>query len=314
MKKQSQLLPVGFYDLLFDEAEENYKNVNKSLDTFLKAGHRLIKTPLVEFENSFPKQESQNYFQTVDVLSGQNLVFRNDITPQISRLLNSRLQDEKLPLKLCYSGDVLCAKSEDLYKDRQQTQVGIETIGGGEESDFETVETLLKALKEIISKSQEKELLIEFSLPDFLEIFLEELNLQNKAGIRKAIAGKDVSEVKRLAGGNAEIISKIMLSNNDLESLVKDISSQIQSQKLADEVKKAQKISHFLTKSFPEVKTCFDLFGDNECSYHSGISFDVFCGDFSYPIAKGGRYKISGDRNIDAIGATIYLNRLRRIA
>jgi ATP phosphoribosyltransferase regulatory subunit len=309
MKKK--LLPVGFYDLLFDEAETNHKNINNAISAFLKAGYRLIKTPLVEFEGGFLDKESQNYFRTVDVISGQNLVFRNDITPQILRLLNSRLQGEKLPLKICYSGDVLCAKSEDLHKDRQQTQVGIEIIGcDGEKSDFEVIETLLNALKKIINKDQQKKLLIEFSLPDFLDVFLSELSLSNKKGLKAAIAKKDISEVRKLAGKNADIINKIMLSNNDLKALVKEISSQVKSQKISDEIKRAENISKFLEKNFPEIKVCFDLFGDNEFSYHKRISFDVFCGDFSYPIAKGGRYKVE---KTDAIGATIYMNLLRKI-
>ncbi len=52
----------------------------------------------------------------------------------------------------------------------------------------------------------------------------------------------------------------------------------------------------------------------DEFSYHDGFAFNVFCGDFSYPIARGGRYKISGNgKEVDAIGATIYMNRLRKI-
>lgn len=314
MKKQS-LLPVGFYDLLFDEAEKSHNNINSALDVFLKAGYRLIKTPLVEFENSFLQQKSQNYFQTIDVISGESLVFRNDITPQISRLLGSRLQEEKLPLKLCYVGDVLCAKSEDLYKDRQQTQVGVEIIGcDAEKSNFEIIEILLKVLKKIMNKSQEKNLLIEFSLPNFLEIFLSEIEVKNKEELRKAIIQKNISAVKKLAGKNGEIISKIMLSNHDLKNLTKEVAAQIKSQKVSDEIKKAQKISDFLTKNFSEIKVCFDLFGDSEFSYHNGVAFDVFCGDFSYPIARGGRYKISSkDKEVDAIGATIYMNRLRKV-
>lgn len=318
MKKQSQLLPVGFYDLLFDEAEQNHKNINNAIDTFLKAGYRLIKTPLVEFENSFKQQNSQNYFQTIDVISGQNLVFRNDITPQISRLLNSRLQEEKLPLKICYVGDVLCAKSEDLHKDRQQTQVGVEIIGCDlEKSNFEIIETLLQTLRKLLSKKQEKSLLIEFSLPNLLEIFLTELKVKNKEELRNAISQKNISLVRELAGKNAEIINKTMLFNHDLKLMAKEISTQIKSPKISDEIKKAQKILDLLSKNYPEIKVCFDLFGD-ESSYHNDIAFDVFCGESSYPIAKGGRYKIANNAKpnnakIDAVGATIYMNRLRKI-
>lgn len=305
-----KLLPVGFYDLLFDEAEKNFKNVNNAINTFLKSGYRLIKTPLVEFEGGF----EDNYFQTVDVISGKNLAFRNDITPQISRLMNSRLSGEELPLKICYSGDVLCAKSEDLHKDRQQTQVGIEVIGcDNEKSDFEVIETLLNSLKKTLTKKQVGELLIEFSLPGFLDEFLAELKLQNKKGLKSAIIKKDISQVKKLAEKNADIINNIMLNNNNLKSLAKDVSAQVKSQKITAQIKKAQKASSFLTKNFPEIKACFDLFGDNEFSYHNGLAFDVFCSDSPYPIAKGGRYKIAGAKSIDAVGATIYMNRLNRI-
>jgi ATP phosphoribosyltransferase regulatory subunit len=309
MTKQS-LLPVGFYDLLFDEAEKNHENVNIALGAFLKAGYRLIKTPLVEFENNFCG-EAKNSFRAVDVISGQNLIFRNDITPQISRLLGTRLQNENLPLKLCYVGDVLCAKSEDLYADRQQTQVGVEVIGCDEEkSEFGIIEITLSALK----KLQVKNLLIEFSLPEFLEIFLDEIAIKERADLRDAIVRKNISAIKILAKENAEIISKIVLSNDNLKNLITEISAKTKSQKISDELKKAQNIAEFLTKNFPEVEVRFDLFGDHESSYHRGISFDIFCGDFAYAVARGGKYKIeTNGKTLDAVGATIYMNRLRKI-
>jgi ATP phosphoribosyltransferase regulatory subunit len=310
MTKQS-LLPVGFYDLLFDEAEKNHENINTVLAAFLKGGYRLIKTPLVEFEKSFSACEMKNSFRATDVISGENLIFRNDITPQISRLLNTRLQNEKLPMKLCYVGDVLCAKSEELYADRQQTQVGVEIIGCDErKSELEIIEVTLSALK----KLQVKNLLIEFCLPDFLEIFLEETRAEKKAELREAIMKKNISAIRNLAGQNAEIISKIALSNDNLENLIYDITAPIKSPKIANELAKAQKIAEFLKKNFLEIEVRFDLFGDHESSYHSKISFDIFCGDFAYSIARGGRYKINRNgQSLDAVGATIYMNRLRKV-
>ena len=310
MKKQS-LLPVGFYDLLFYEAEKNHENINTALGAFLKAGYRLIKTPLVEFENSFSVGETKNSFRTTDVISGQNLIFRNDITPQISRLLNTRLQQENLPLKLCYVGDVLCAKSEDLYADRQQTQVGVEVIGCDEKkSEFEIIEITLLALK----KLQVKNLLIEFSLPNFLDIFLDEMGVTKTTELRKAVKNKNISAIRLLGGNNAEIISKIALSNDKLENLITEIFAKIKSQKISDELQKAQKIAEFLAKNFSEVEVCFDLFGDSESTYHREIYFNIFCGDFAYSVARGGKYQIdAGGKMLDAVGSTIYMNRLRKV-
>lgn len=292
--------------MLFDEAEKNHQNINVALDSFLKAKYRLIKTPLVEFEDNFSDQ-LQNSFRTTDVISGKNLIFRNDITPQIFRVLASRLSEEKLPLKLCYVGDVLCAKNNDLYKDRQQTQVGVEIIGCDEEkSNFEIIEILLLVLE----KLQVKNLLIEFSLPNFLEIFLEEIDAKNRAELREAIGQKNLTLIKKFGGQNYQIISKIAQFNSDLEGLSAEILATIKSQKIAQEIIRAQKISQFLEQNFPQLKVCFDLFGDDQSSYHQDIMFDVFSSDFSYPIARGGRYKIN---QLNGVGATIYMNFLRKV-
>jgi hypothetical protein len=121
---------------------------------------------------------------------------------------------------------------------------------------------------------------------------------------------KNLSLIKKLAGKNGEIIKEITISSGDLESLTKKISAEIKSKKISEQLITAQKISKFLRKEFSGIKARFDLFGDHKSSYHSEISFDVFCGDFSYPIARGGRYKIN---EMNAVGATIYMNRLRKI-
>lgn len=299
-----QLLPVGFYDLLFDEAEKNRKNVNTALDVFLENKYRLVKTPLVEFEDNFEASEIGNSFRAIDVISGKNVVFRNDVTLQISRLVATRLKQEQLPLKLCYSGDVLCAKSADLHADRQQTQAGIEIIGTDcEKSEIEVISVLLAAL----NKLDAKDLLIEFSLPDFLDIFLAEIGEENSIELRAAIMQKNLTAIKDLAKNNSEIIAKIAFLNSDLAGLAKETLAKTNSTKIVEQLNKAQKIAEFLQQKFAGISTRFDLFGDHSASYHSGVSFDVFCGDFSYPIACGGRYKIN---TTDAVGATIYMNRL----
>lgn len=286
----SQLLPIGFYDLLFEEAQKNHENINQILSGFFAKEYRLIKMPLVEFEDGFSKEEIQNSFRLTDVISGKNLILRNDITSQISRLLATRLKEEKLPIKICYTGDVLCAKSDELHADRQQTQVGLEIIGSkGESSNFEVIESLLSALNEV----EVQDLLIEFSLPHFLTTFLTEIGLEDSLELRTAVMKKNVSEIRKLAGNKADSIIEIALNNENS----------------ASKLPETQKISEFLKKNFPKVRVCFDLFGDHDSSYHQDLAFDVFSKNFSYPIARGGCYEING---LKSVGATIYMNRLRK--
>lgn len=304
--KNKKLLPIGFSDLLFEEAEKNHKNINIVLDLFLKNNYRLIKTPLVEFADNFDK--TQNAIYASDILSGKTLAFRNDITLQISRLLGTRLQNEKLPIKLCYVGDVLCAKNYNLDTDRQQTQAGIEIIGNSsEKSDIEIIQTLLLALEKLNLKN----LLISFSIPNFLDEVLESLKIENSAEIKEAITKKNLSLIKKLTGKNSDLISKIAATTYSLKALENDISKKIKSKKISYGLENMKKISAVLENKFPKIQISFDLFG-GDASYHDGIIFDVFCDGIPYPIAKGGRYKIKkNDENLDAVGATIYMNYLR---
>jgi ATP phosphoribosyltransferase regulatory subunit len=314
------LLPVGFYDLLFDEAKQNHQNINKALDLFFSFGYQLIKPPLVQFSASLEGGK----FLTTDVISGKTLEFRNDITPQIARLLATRLQDEKLPLKLCYAGDVLCTKSENLYADRQQTQVGIEIIGCDEKkSDYEVVEILLSALAQMNVGKAKKDFFIEFTLSGFLPIFIEELgkkiSVNNRQELAEAIVRKELSAIRKLTGKYYEIIKKAVLSNSNAVSTAKEISTALKSEKITDELEdqiaEISYISRFLQKNFPQVRLGFDLFGSQENSYHRGPSFDIFHKDFSYPIARGGRYKaVVRGKEISAVGGTIYMNNLRKIS
>ncbi len=306
-KTSHNLLPVGFYDLLFDEAEKSHRKINEALDFFLECGYRLIKTPLIEFADNFSKKDTTNSFMLCDVISGKNLVLRNDITLQISRLLDTKLKNANLPLRLCYVGDVLLTKNSELYADRQSTQVGLEIIGcDKEESNLEIIATIL----EVLEKFSLNNLLIELSIPSFAKILLDELHVQNKTELLEAIREKNISMIKKLASNNADLISEIALRNDNLELLSQKILAKTQSKIIANELERVSDVIYFVGQNFPQIKICCDLFGDDRESYHRDIAFDIFCGDFSYPIVRGGRYEING---IDAVGATIYINHLRKI-
>jgi len=206
-------------------------------------------------------------------------------------------------------GDVLYAKNNELYPTRQQTQAGIEIIGcNKEDSIFEIIDNLLNALQ----KLTEKKLLIEFSLPNFLANFLDEINAKNKDELSQIIMKKNISLLRSQNLINHDIIAQIMLSNNNLSQLSELILNKINSPKIAAQLIKAQKIAeYFSNKNLKNIELRFDLFGDHKSGYHKEISFDVFCDDFPYPLARGGCYEIN---NLDAIGATIYMNNVIKIS
>ncbi len=311
MKSKKRLLPLGFYDLDTSEAKKNYEYTKLTLESFMASDYELIKTSLVEFEEYYDERKLNNTFKFVDNISGKNLFFRDDITTQISKYISSRDNALKMPIKLCYYGDVICVNSDEIYRERQQTQVGCEIIGSKDiKACFEVIKDTLIALDKI----KINDLNISISLPDFLEIFLKNIDVEDKDNLKEAISNKIISDIKVLAKGYNELISEIVLENNNFENLDAKIRNKFSTPEIIANLNNAKELMIFLQKNFKEIKFNFDLFGDNKFSYHTKIAFDIFAGDFRYPIAKGGCYLIEClDKKIDAVGSTIYVNFLRKI-
>ncbi len=311
MKSKKRLLPLGFYDLDTSEAKKNYEYTKLTLESFMASDYELIKTSLVEFEEYYDERKLNNTFKFVDNISGKNLFFRDDITTQISKYISSHDNEFKIPIKLCYYGDVICVNSDEIYRERQQTQVGCEIIGSKDiKSCFEVIKDTLIALDKI----KINDLNISISLPDFLEIFLKNIEVDDKDNLRDAIINKRISDIKVLAKEHNELISEIVLENSNFENLDAKIRDKFSAPEIIANLNNAKELMIFLQKNFKEIKFNFDLFGDNKFSYHTKIAFDIFAGDFRYPIAKGGCYLIEClDKKIDAVGSTIYVNFLRKI-
>lgn len=300
MTQTTKLIPDGFYDLIFAEAENKFKSKNLVLEHFLQCGFRMIETSLVEFSDKSDLYDDA--FSTFDAKTGKNLVFRNDITLQVERLLKSRLRNYDLPLKLCYFGEVLSNKDINFNGQRQQSQLGVEIIGSNnEKSDIEVINASLEAAK----KLGHKDILIEVSLPDLLEKFLDEAQLSTelREDLGKAILNKNITKIREILGEKSQPIEDIILKNDDLQNNISNFSKNYNSKVILAELDKAKSLNELLKNNF-DCKICFDLFGDHKSLYHNCISFDIFANNSTTPIARGGRYKIGG---IDAVGSTLYI-------
>jgi ATP phosphoribosyltransferase regulatory subunit HisZ len=140
------------------------------------------------------------------------------------------------------------------------------------------------------------------------------LELENKDKLKDAIINKRISDIKILAKNYQELISEIVLKNDNFDNLNEKIRNILPALNIAKSLDDAKDLMIFLQSHFKKIKFNFDLFGDNKFSYHNKIAFDIFAGNFRYPIAKGGCYSIDcGDKKIGAVGSTIYINFLRKI-
>jgi ATP phosphoribosyltransferase regulatory subunit len=333
--KEQYILPLGFCDLIFTEAEIKHRQINLAINNFLQQDYRLIKPPLLELADNYNQNDNKtlhnknsNPFFLVDPLSGNNLVIRSDITKQIKRIINSTLNNHQLPIKLCYVGDVLCSSNSNLHLERQQTQIGIEIIHSKtEDDDFLIITQLVNNLYQILeieqnynklSKKIIPKMVISISLPKFLENLLLALDINISKEVIDAVNCKNISAITRLIDNieKRKLLIKIMLNDLSINNIINDVINFTNSNDIIQALERARKINDFITKKFNQLSIVFDLFGDSFCDYHHQIFFEIFLADSKYPLARGGRYQISSgnkqQESIDAVGATIYLNNINK--
>ena len=81
------------------------------LEEFARWGYRRIITPLFEYVETLSSGLGEDFekklMKFVDPSTGEVVALRPDITPQVGRLIASRLREEIKPLRLCYNERVI---------------------------------------------------------------------------------------------------------------------------------------------------------------------------------------------------------------
>ena len=305
--ENKNILPTGFYDLIFDEAYQVYQISHNVINYLLKQDYQLIKPSLFEFSSSLKNDYEENSFTTIDSISGKKISIRSDITLQIRRIVATRLKSYEFPLKLCYLGDILKSNNSDLHAKRQQTQIGFEIIGA---KDEDCQYQIIKNLIEIFTKIKIKELHFDFTWPNFLDLVLKDIKANNQASLKKAILQKNLTKIAELSPKYYKILQKVARFNK-LEDIINDIKDNFKSNDIKKQLTKIEELANFFKTNYPSIKISFNLLGNEDASYHQDIYFEIYNKNLSQLIAKGGKYKIiKHQQAVKAIGATIYANNI----
>jgi ATP phosphoribosyltransferase regulatory subunit len=120
-------------DLLPEEAAARRTLAKKVLDRFEVFGFSLVTPPVFEFadvlERGLGTLDPADVLRFVEPESGEVAALRPDMTPQIARMISTRLRDRPVPIRLAYEGTVMRRRSGRTRKHRQIPQVGVELAG-----------------------------------------------------------------------------------------------------------------------------------------------------------------------------------------
>lgn len=307
---KNQLLPEGFRDSLPDLALEEYRINDCFLKITKKSGFSYVNPPLIEFESSLfflskEKQKSQ-CFRVLDPLSQKIMAIRSDITSQIARISCGSLFHSKRPLRLCYSGDVLKVKNNNLSMSRQSRQIGAEVIGI--KKDIILVD-VIKLIVKVLDKLNFKDFILNFSMPNLIKAFVQDfqLDINDCEKLINSFKNKNLDLIKSLPPEIFEISSFLISTIGDIDTNLPKFEEYKFNKKIKEEIRMFVKLVSMVKKDFSKIKIFIDPLEVDEIDYHDNISFKVYSNKYE-ELFNGGFYFVNDEK---CIGFSGLIERLR---
>lgn len=306
------LLPTGLTDALPEQAEAELMAVRSLMNAFRAHGYRAVKPPLLEFEENLLTGPgaglSSQVFRLMDPISQRMMGLRADITPQIARLAATRLASAPRPLRLCYSGQVLRVRGDQLRPERQFTQAGIELLGSdATAAEAEVLLLVVRALRE----SGLTDLTVDLTLPALAPMILQGrgFDAATIAMAREALDGKDAGELKTHVGDDAAAFALLDAVGIADEAVVKLEALGVSGQ-AGQLIARLTELVALVRAKDPDLALTIDPGEYRGFEYQSGIAFTVFAAGVRGELARGGRYTTEAGET--AVGATVYLDAVGR--
>ncbi|MGE8360893.1 ATP phosphoribosyltransferase regulatory subunit [Pseudomonas sp.] len=291
------LLPDGIEEVLPPEAARIEVARRQVLDLFQRWGYEFVVTPHIEYLESLLTGAGQDLdlrtFKVTDPLSGRQMGFRADITPQVARIDAHTLRREG-PSRLCYAGSVLHAQPRALTTSRSPIQLGAELYGDASPaSDVEVISLLVDTLE----LAEVPDVHMDLGHVGIYRGLARAAGLsgETEQQLFDALQRKAMDEIDALTEGLPESLGKMLRALGELcgSREVLDLA-QACLVEAPDDVHAALDdlvaIADALSLRYPELPLYFDLGELRGYHYHTGVVFAAFVPGVGQSIAQGGRY------------------------
>lgn len=291
-------LPKGVTDFLPEKAGKIGYIEEKIRRVFELWGFRRIITPLLEFYDvmalGMGEDLKEKAFRFDDRQTGKLLAIPPDITPQIARIVATRMHGYPLPHRICYHGRVLRHAEIQSGRSREIFQAGVELIGlDSPEADAEMVAMAVEVLKGLGFQDFKVDIgQVEFfrgimassGLSVTAQKLLQEaISKKDASGVRSILekeavsdaVKQEISALPRLFGGREVLTEARRVVTNDRSKRALENISQVL------DILDIYGVSDYLTIDLGEIRGL---------DYHTGLTFEGFVGGLGEPVCGGGRY------------------------
>jgi ATP phosphoribosyltransferase regulatory subunit len=291
-------LPRGVSDFLPETAAKIGFIEAKIRRVFELWGFRRVITPKLEYEDvlaiGMGDELKGKTYRFDDRQTGRLLAFPPDITPQIARIVATRLTGWPLPHRISYSGRVLRQTEMQTGRSREIFQSGVELIGlDSPEADAEMIAMAVEAMQGLGLTDFK----IDLGQVEFLGGVMAASGLKGPVlkELKSALARKDVSAVERIVADSdmpessrQEVVALPRLfGGRDVVLAARRVTVNSRSLAALDNLQQVLDIldihgvSDYLT---------IDLGETRGLDYHTGLTFEGFVTGLGEPVCSGGRY------------------------
>ncbi len=283
-------------DLLPPESRARRRVSEQVQRAFERFGYELVTTPLFEHVEVFERGLSLDHRDLVRFVepdSGEVAAMRPDITPQIARVVSTRLSDYPPPFRLRYEGTVIRRRRGRARRQRQIAQVGVELIGlSGPEADLEVIRLISDALAATGLTHYRIEL-SEVGVGRALLASITDADLRSRAA--EALARKDenllrsILSAAQVSPATADGIAALAQLHGGLEVL-DEARTLLAGTQAAAHVEQLARVAALLVAQGLGDRLGVDLGETRGAAYYTGVSFAVFAPGPGEAVASGGRY------------------------
>lgn len=291
-------LPKGVTDFLPEKADKIAYIEGKISRVFDLWGFRRIITPLLEFQDVISLGMGEDLkaktFRFDDRQTGRLLAIPPDITPQIARIVATRMHGYPLPHRIYYNGRVLRHAEIQSGRSREVFQSGVELIGlSSPEADAEMVAMAVEVLQGLGFDNFKIDLgqvdffrgimLASGLAPAIQNLLQEAIAKKDSSAVREILEKEPVADaikeeiaaLPRLYGGREVLAVAERVAGNDRSKRALDNIAQVL------EILDIYGVTDYLTIDLGEIRGL---------DYHTGVTFEGFVGGLGEAVCGGGRY------------------------
>lgn len=292
----SHPLPAGMRDFLPPDARRLSELARRLLGCFELFGYELVTLPVFEYESVLERGlgalEPEEVLRFVEPETGEVVALRPDMTPQLARVVSTRLSQALPPIRLSYQGSVLRRRRERARRHRQIFQAGIELIGSdGPTGDVEALEVACAGARSVgldqfvldLGHARIAFALLEGVEPVRQRAAVEALHLKDRAELERAAAAAGLNQREQAAlSALAEL--------HGGTSVLKDARSLLAGTRAEAGLAELSKVVLEVERRGLAPALVVDLGETRNFAYYTGTTFQLHARGPGVPVVSGGRY------------------------